>query len=634
MAGTRIANTATRVTHSSLSLASREGTEHPAVVEWNAKRRRLVLRVFNTKTVDRQQHEAARDPAPLYATESSNSPDHDAQVTVVGPSQRRYQPNSFGPQPRNDTQYGNSEPAFQSNGLVGEESNCKQFEPVRTVVGGEGYNKRLHAEKPAFNSVVGNTITTTGGRLEHDSRQYADVDLGAQHRAQVITNRPNFQSNDSETVDYYAGSKSFPQGPVHNRKSGSVHDSSAFLFYPGTVNIRRYPTHLNRIHKIKGSVDYLLGDERLQSIIFDPLDRDTGAGITLHPLHYRTKVLEHRAARRQGTMNKFPSKRPSTPENLKGLSAKHYLKTLRGKDAETELRRYQQTSEVRRRDWSPSETVVFEEDLVEEDDYTDTRTASTSSNSTVYLIRTVKKPNRYGSNGRTNTKKAEPESNQAAEEPHRRKTILEPVTMQGTQDEDRGQRARPKKTKRVKNSVTQTSEDKLQDDTAAENTPMPRFITPRKQKRSVGLQTVIEEDLREQASTNPDSTSRTIRPKKTTIAIQTDIPKTSKPMKTTVGTQTMEQETASKATSEGSLSRRQKEKHDFSGQTEDLLTKTSDQQTSEREQTFRIPPLRHDQEAPDVIWPTPAIQPRQPHDTRKQIRLLRIKWFRNVSSLL
>lgn len=626
MAGTRIANTATRVTQSSLALASGEGTEHPAVVEWNAKRRRLVLRVFNTKTVDRQQHEAARDPAPLYATESSNSSDHDAQAAVVGLGQRRYQPNSFGP--RIDTQRGNSEPAFQSNGLVGQESNCKQFEPVRTVVGGEGYNKRHHAENPAFNSVVGNTITNTGGRLEHDSRQYANVDLGAQHRAQVITNRPNFQSNESETVDYYAGSKSFPQVPVRNRKSGRVDDSSAFLFYPGTVNIKRYPTHHNRIHKSKGSVDYLLGDERLQSIIFDPLDRDTSAGITLHPLHYRTQVLEHRAARRRGTMNKFPSKRPSTPENLKGLSAKHYLKTLREKDEETELRRYQQNSEVRRRDWSPSETVVVEEDLVDEDDYTDTRTASTSSNSTVYLIRTVKKPNRHGSNGRTNTKKAEPGSNQTAEEPPRHKAILEPVTLKGKQEEDRGQRARPKKTKRVKNSVTQTSEDTLQDDTAVAtgNTPMPRFITPRKQKRSVGLQTVIEEDIQGQASGNPDPISRTIRPTKTTIAIQTDIPKTSKPMKTTVGTQTVGQETASKATSGGSMSRGQKEKRDFSGQTEDLLTKTtSDQQISGREQTFRMPPLRNDQEALDVILPTPAIQHRQPHETRKQIKLLGIR---------
>ena len=635
MAGTRIANPATRVTQSSPSLVSREGTEQPAVVEWNAKRRRLVLRVFNTKTADRQPHEATRGPTPLvHATESSsNNLDHDTQVTDVGPGHSRYQPNSFGPQPRIDTQYGNSEPPFQLNGL---ESNCKQFEPVRTVV--DGYDKRHRAGKPTIN----NAFTKTGGRLEHDSREDAGADLGTPHRAKVIATKPNFQSND--TVDYYAGlRKSYPQRPVHNRKSGRAHDSSAFLLYPGTVSFKRYPTRLNGIHKIKGSVDYLFEDEHLQrklrvsdpsfleSIIFHPLDGDTSVLNIPDPLPYRTKVLERRAARRRGTMNKFPSKRPSTPENLKRLSAKHYLKTLRGKDVEAELRRHEQTSDIRRRDWSPSEPVVVEEDLIDEDDYTDTRTASTSSSSTVYLIRTVKKPNRYGSNGRTHTKKAEPGSNETAE-PHRRKAVPEPVTVQGNADDkDRVQRPRPKKTKRVKNSVTQTSEDILQDDThvdlTAENTPMPRFITPRKQKRSVGLQTVItEEDLPQQASANPPYIiSSRIKPTKTTIAIQTDFPNTSKSTKTTVGTQTMEMETATKTTSVGSLGRKQKEKHDFSGQTESFLTKTTfDEKTSEIEQTIAIPPLRHDEDVPDVSWPAPAIQPRQPHNARKQLNLSRI----------
>lgn len=217
------------------------------------------------------------------------------------------------------------------------------------------------------------------------------------------------------------------------------------------------------------------------------------------------------------TMDSFP---PPTPEDLKFLSAKHFLRKLRREKQEADLgRKYGDPEE------GDTGVGLPEVDSKAHDDRLDTAsTGSTGSTATVYLIRTVKKSslgpnggNRHGNGLEHST----PYKRRHVGNP-RREIVLEPVQIAARNGGDRrklgegqakdtgeGQRSRTTKTKRVKDSTAQTNDlDCTERDAAEVGAADPvKVIVPRRPTRTIGLQTANQAELSADDATVTSSSS-------------------------------------------------------------------------------------------------------------------------------
>lgn len=532
--------------------------------KWNSKRRRLVLRVFNS-TTDRGY--GTLDAAGLGNAVSASA------LTLAGSDNGGGRSESFiGRLVAGDCE---SSPFYRRSELTGQPGTtfCNK-QPQKST--GTLKNTRIDS-----NAWWGDDRRRNDGILcESRLLRLNSSGNGGGNNNNVPSRSYNLPTERDGRVGLIGSNSDFRKG---NLKRNSLPDkywnSGRILGYLDNVKFRN--NEINKTHADRKKVTDLQFDPLFLPRL-NGLDRDLdprGVAVALDEggqfsyYYVPDRFVSRDRSRDRVTMDSFP---PPTPEDLKFLSAKHFLRKLKKEKQEVDL--------LRRKYGEPEEeggTGVPEVDSKAHDDRLGTAsTGSTGSTATVYLIRTVKKsslgpnggnrPNHHGNGGKVNDlEHSMPYKRRNVGNNLRREIVLEPVQI-ARNDGDRrkpgegqardtveGQQARTRttKTKRVKDSTAQTN-DLYSTERYAEVSAVPmKVIVPRRPKRTIGLQTAANQS----ELFDDDDATVTSSSGRRSIGVQT----TSHPIvsKTSTETQTTDGDDVTRR-------RHQKRTRDFGVQTE------------------------------------------------------------------
>lgn len=532
--------------------------------KWNSKRRRLVLRVFNNTADGRHCGGGTLDAADLS----------DADGGRWGA------------------------PAGSDNGRQ-----SKSFIGRLAVDADE--SESLPLDRNELTEQLATTTTTTFGNKQRQksASRNARIDSNTRRsdrscRNDGILNESRLPRLDSgNRGDNKVSSKSYNLPTERDDQVGLIRSNSDFR-RKGNLKRNSLPDKYWNSGRILGYLDNVeLRSIRNSEVNKTDADRKPVTGLRFDPLYLpRLNVLDpglrgvaialdegqpsyyyipdrfrtRDRSRDRVTMDSFP---PPTPEDLKSLSAKHFLRKLRREKQEADLGRkygYQEGGG----------TGVPEVDSKAHDDRLDTAsTGSTGSTATVYLIRTVKKSslgpnggNHHGNCKANDLEHSTPYKRRIVGNP-RKEIVLEPVQIAARNDGDRrkigegrakdtgeGHKSRTTKTKRVKDSTAQTNDrDSTERDEEVSAAVPVKFIVPRRPKRTIGLQTANQAELLFDVEATVTSSSSDPRSRRS-MGVQTTTTTHPIDSKTSTGTQTTDADDVTR--------RRQKRTRDFGAQTE------------------------------------------------------------------